>query len=85
MNINNNCTEYKTWLCEYQFDGEIYGFEISAKSLQEAKLRLQQISQGRVLGSLEGTLEVTGASDGWRAKLTGKISEIVVVFLNLFS
>lgn len=58
--------DFKTFTCEYRFNGERWGFEIKAASLEEAEQRLRSLSQGQVLGELKAVIP---HQLGWFAKL----------------
>jgi hypothetical protein len=52
----NNNTEQKYYLCEYQYESEIWCIEIPAESWEDAKARLQRMAYGRVIGEIKATL-----------------------------
>lgn len=58
--------DFKTFICEYTFNGERWGLEIKATSLEEAEQRLRSLSQGRILGELAAKIPY---QLGWFAKL----------------
>lgn len=69
---------YKTYLCEYRFDGETWGIDIPARSAEEAKERLQRIGHGRVVGTLEGVVRVSR-----RSAILEFVSNMSMKFINL--
>lgn len=44
--------EYKTYVCSYPFMGSEWGFEISARSHEEAEQRLRAMAWAKVDGEL---------------------------------
>jgi hypothetical protein len=61
-----NYSQSKSFLCEYRFQGSTWTTEIKAESHREAEKRMQQISQGKILGEIKGKLPV---EVGWLVKL----------------
>jgi hypothetical protein len=53
-------TGYKTYTCEYPFEGGRWVFTIKARSFEEADARLKQMPWATVSGELMMTLPVPG-------------------------
>lgn len=49
--------EWKTYLVEYEFNGETWSILLPAYSWQEAQFRLQAIAQGKILGEIHGAIK----------------------------
>lgn len=70
----------KTFLCEYKYEGDTWGFEITATSAEDAKARMRRIaSNGQVVGELGGAIKVR------ESRLMGWLSNALINILNLFS
>jgi hypothetical protein len=51
-NVNKDSSEFKNYLCEYQYGDSHWGLEIKATSRSDALARLKAISYGEVKGEL---------------------------------
>ncbi len=61
---------YQKYLFSYRFEGHEYGFDIPARSPEEAKARLSAMGLARYDGEIKLTIPVPGG--GWLAKLFGR-------------
>jgi hypothetical protein len=43
---------------------------------------MRQVSQGKIIGVLQGSIAVPGREHGWVAKMIGKISSVFVSLMN---
>ncbi len=50
--------EYKTYICEYNFEGSKWTVEIQAKSHEEAEARLRNVGYGQVLGEVKLQIQI---------------------------
>ncbi len=50
--------EYKTYACQYNFEGSKWIVEIQAKSHEEAEARLRNIGYGQVLGEVKLQMKI---------------------------
>jgi hypothetical protein len=66
MNKRPNSSNYKKYLCQYQFEGKQWLIDIHARSWDEAEARLKTVRNGKVIGEIDGEVPV---SIGWLAKL----------------
>ena len=48
-----NFNKYKTYICDYSFNGSLWSIDICAKSWEEAKQRILAISNGKIIGELD--------------------------------
>lgn len=55
--LTNN-SEQKYYLCEYQYEGEKWSFEIPAESWKDAQSRLARMAYGNVVGEIKAVLPV---------------------------
>ena len=53
----------KTFLCEYHFQGDRWGFEIMATDQAEAEARLKAIGWGEVCGELK--MKIPAVAPNW--------------------
>ena len=51
--------EYKTYLFEYPYKGDRWGFEIKATSVEDAEARFKQIPWGKYSGELLFSTDVS--------------------------
>ena len=50
--------EYKTYICEYNFEGSKWTVEIQAKSHEEAEARLRNVGYGQVLRKVKLQIQI---------------------------
>jgi hypothetical protein len=53
---NNN--NYKTYLCDYLYEGEIWSIEIKAKSFDDAAARVIAIRKGKIIGEKKASIPI---------------------------
>lgn len=45
--------KFKTYLCDYQYEGSTWSVEISATSFEDAENRLKALNHGEIVGELK--------------------------------
>lgn len=66
----------KTFLCEYPFAGERWGFEIKADNEKEAQARLKALGWAELKGELMG--KIPGSTPVWFIRLAVWLANKIV-------
>jgi len=61
--------KFETYLCQFPFEGDWYGFDIQAKSFKDAKARMDAMYLGKVDGVLRGEVYIPEFANGFLAPI----------------
>lgn len=67
--------KYETYLCEYRYKGEAWGFQIQATSQEDAEARLKAMGWAKVNGMVGFT--IPGWAPMWAVSLFVRILNLV--------
>lgn len=74
--MNSNVDDFKTYLFSYEHNGSSWGFDVQARSLEEAKARLSKMSYAKYDGVLTASICVPDARRNkflrWLASMLGR-------------
>lgn len=58
MNTEQDQREYKTYLCNYQYEGHKWSIDIVATSFEDAQKRLDALKYAEIVGELKLSIPV---------------------------
>ena len=56
--MKNPKDNFKTYLCDYRYEGNVYSVEICATSFEDAEARRKALSHGKIIGVLKMNIPV---------------------------